>query len=211
MLAVGQILRGLIDPFILVPSLPEMIETVIPLYPESCESQINDISSGLFNMFLGLGQIIGPLFGAQVTEKYGFKTCCDSVAIICLSFSIFYYIFGNGNQAFRSSRWREVRNDGSEDRDCLVPLVRGTYTPCSNPMSVKFSSKDHGSQFSVNKSIRVRRKKFGGDGDLSIGDLSQGQLELKMKLIDQRSAYSGFNHNQAKLKEIKADDLHQKL
>ena len=64
MLAVGQVLRGLIDPFILVPSLPEMIETVIPLYPESCESQINDISSGLFNMFLGLGQIIGPLFGA---------------------------------------------------------------------------------------------------------------------------------------------------
>jgi len=54
-LGFGQVLRGLIDPFILVPSLPEMIETVLPLYPESCESQINDISSGLFNMFLGLG------------------------------------------------------------------------------------------------------------------------------------------------------------
>lgn len=71
-LALGQILRGLFDPFILVPALPEMIDVAMPLYPESCEGQINDISSGLFNMFLGIGQIIGPIFGAVMTEKYGF-------------------------------------------------------------------------------------------------------------------------------------------
>lgn len=35
---VGQALHGLIDPFILIPSLPEMIESVLPLYPESAET-----------------------------------------------------------------------------------------------------------------------------------------------------------------------------
>jgi hypothetical protein len=158
-----------------------MIETVLPLYPESCESQINDISSGLFNMFLGLGQIIGPLFGAQVTEVYGFKTCCDLVAIICLSFSMIYYVFGGGNEAFSKSRWRTAENNGSEERDCIVPMAGGIHSPCSNPISVKFSS-NLSSFDNKSKSISVHRKKF--EGDVSLGDLSQGQFESKMKLID---------------------------
>jgi hypothetical protein len=66
MMAVGQAAHGLIDPFILVPSLPEMIESVLPLYPESAEPRINDLSSGIFNMFLGIGQVCGPLFGSIV-------------------------------------------------------------------------------------------------------------------------------------------------
>ena len=54
-LALGQILRGLFDPLILIPALPEMIDQALPLYPKQCEGKINDISSGLFNMFLGIG------------------------------------------------------------------------------------------------------------------------------------------------------------
>ena len=52
---IGQVLKGMIDPFILIPCLPEMIESVLSEYPEECENQINDIISGLFNMFLGFG------------------------------------------------------------------------------------------------------------------------------------------------------------
>lgn len=66
MAMVGQMSHGIVDPYILVPSLPEMVESVIPLYPGQ-EETINDLSSGLFNMFLGIGQVIGPLFGALVT------------------------------------------------------------------------------------------------------------------------------------------------
>jgi len=68
----GQALRGMIDPFTLVPSLPEMIESVMPLYPASAETEINNISSGMFNMFLGIGQIFGPLFGSIVTKATNF-------------------------------------------------------------------------------------------------------------------------------------------
>lgn len=51
---IGQAAHGLVDPFMLVPSLPEMIESVIPLFPGK-ETQVNDLSAGLFNTFLGLG------------------------------------------------------------------------------------------------------------------------------------------------------------
>lgn len=54
MAVMGQVAHGVVDPFILIPSLPEMIDAVSPLYPGQ-EEQINDLSSGLFNMFLGIG------------------------------------------------------------------------------------------------------------------------------------------------------------
>ena len=51
----GLALRGILDPFTLIPSLPEMIESALLLYPEDLEPEINDVSSGIFNMFLGIG------------------------------------------------------------------------------------------------------------------------------------------------------------
>ena len=102
-------MHGLVDPFVLVPSLPEMIESVIPLYPESAESQINDLSSGIFNMFLGIGQVMGPLFGAIVSKNLGFRMTCDLVAVICLLFSMCYYVFADGAEAMRKSKWVQVK------------------------------------------------------------------------------------------------------
>ena len=73
-----------------------MIRSVKDFYPASYENEINNTASGIFNMFLGLGQIIGPMYGATMFEKHGFKTTCDTVAIICLSYSILYYMIGDG-------------------------------------------------------------------------------------------------------------------
>ena len=102
-------MHGLVDPFVRVPALPEMIESVIPLYPESAESQINDLSSGIFNMFLGIGQVMGPLFGSIVSKNLGFRMTCDLVAVICLLFSMCYYVFADGAEAMRKSKWVQVK------------------------------------------------------------------------------------------------------
>lgn len=53
-MVLGQALHGLIDPFILVPTLPEMIDSVIYKYPDD-EVLVNDLSSAIFNCFLGIG------------------------------------------------------------------------------------------------------------------------------------------------------------
>ena len=55
----------------MVTSLPEMIASSLEHYP-SQEERVNDLSSGLFNMFLGIGLVAGPLYGAFVTQYFGF-------------------------------------------------------------------------------------------------------------------------------------------
>jgi len=35
---IGQVMKGFVEPFILIPCLPEMIESVISEYPEECEN-----------------------------------------------------------------------------------------------------------------------------------------------------------------------------
>jgi MFS family permease len=69
---VGQALRGIIDPFLFIPVLPEMIASVTSHYHKNQEGLVNDSASGLFCTFYGLGMIIGPILGSAVTEKYGF-------------------------------------------------------------------------------------------------------------------------------------------
>jgi hypothetical protein len=51
------------------------------------------------------------MYGASVTEKYGFRYCCDSVAIISLVYSISYYLIADGKKAFRNSKWIEYEPD----------------------------------------------------------------------------------------------------
>ena len=62
MTVIGQIGHGIIDPFVLVPSLSEMVDVGIQIYP-NMDEKVNDISAGIFNMFLGFGQILGALYG----------------------------------------------------------------------------------------------------------------------------------------------------
>ena len=91
-----------------------MIESALPLYPPGAESTINDLSCGIFNMFLGLGQIVAPIFGATLTKAYGFQICCDLVSIVCLVFAILYYICAEGRSAIKDSKWGDIEEEIEE-------------------------------------------------------------------------------------------------
>lgn len=161
-------LRGILDPFTLIPSLPEMIESVIKEYPPESELRINDLSSGIFNMFLGIGQILGPLYGSYMTETHGYRYTCDVVSVICLTFSMVYYTLCDGQEAFRNSRWENDPEDMFEhevdDAKSLVSRSRvkmhGMQTPVSGPSDVKsLSSMLRSNGFRV----RVKRSKLRAD------------------------------------------------
>ena len=91
LILLSQVLHGLIDPIMMIPSFPELIECAQKSYPRVRKDHLNDISSGLFNMFLGLGQILGPVISTTITKHYGFKECGDLIALISIYFGFVYY------------------------------------------------------------------------------------------------------------------------
>ena len=99
-MGIGQALIGIFTAFMMIPGLPEMVESTIPLYPGQ-EREINDLSSGIYNSFLGFGQVIAPAYGSFVTEAIGFRMTSDIVAILCLVFAISYFFLAGGLAAFR--------------------------------------------------------------------------------------------------------------
>lgn len=53
-MGVGQGLVGIFTAFMMIPGLPEMVESQIILYPGQ-ERDVNNLSSGIYNSFLGFG------------------------------------------------------------------------------------------------------------------------------------------------------------
>jgi MFS family permease len=68
----GQFLEGLFTLYFQVTSLPEMINDVIKKHPNQ-KYEASDISSGVFNAMLGLGQMLSPLYGSYMTHYFGFR------------------------------------------------------------------------------------------------------------------------------------------
>jgi hypothetical protein len=70
-MALGNIVMGLAYPAMLVPSLPEMIKQGRVAFPNEADD-VNDLASGIFNSGLGVGQILGPIFGSYLTHAFNF-------------------------------------------------------------------------------------------------------------------------------------------
>ena len=103
MMAIGQALVGIFTATMMIPGLPEMVESMKPKFPKEQERQVNDYSSGIFNSFLGFGQVLAPMYGSTVTANYGFRLTADIVAIICFAFGLLYFILGDGVEAFKTT------------------------------------------------------------------------------------------------------------
>lgn len=55
------------------------------------EDAVSNYCSGIFNSCLGIGQILGPLFGANVAVVLGFRYTQDIVALICFAYGVLYF------------------------------------------------------------------------------------------------------------------------
>ena len=104
----------------MVPTLPEMIDSVIHKFPEQ-DSKVTDITAGVFNSFLGLGQVIGPIYGSYITANFDFRLSCDIVAFFCLSYFFIYFMFGNGWEAF--TKTRKSNDNLNNSSSLLYPMI----------------------------------------------------------------------------------------
>ena len=114
LMVLGQAMVGLLSPFMLIPILPEMVEAAALEHPQQREA-INDLSAGIFNAFLGLGQLCAPIFGSLMFDRVGFRATSDTVAFICLASAAVYVAKGDGITALRNSLARQEEDDTVED------------------------------------------------------------------------------------------------
>ena len=105
LMAIGQLLIGGFGLFLMVPVIPEMINSASTYYPDQI-IEITDISAGVFNSGLGLGQVLGPIFGSYMTKSFGFRNWWDMIGIVLLAYTVIYFIFGDGFSLLRSM-WKE--------------------------------------------------------------------------------------------------------
>jgi MFS family permease len=86
----------------LVLSLPEALKWANLFFPDD-EDHNSNFCSGIFNSFLGVGQITGPLFSSLLTVSIGYRSMYDVAALMNLVAGILYFVGVNGCQALKYS------------------------------------------------------------------------------------------------------------
>ena len=89
----GQGVLGLFIPIGLILALPTMVEQAIRKFPGQ-ELHVNNMSAGIFNTMNGVGEVIGPMYGAAAYESMGFRSTSDTICLICLAYVIIFFTFG---------------------------------------------------------------------------------------------------------------------
>ena len=120
-LGIGQAFIGTFTAVMIIPGLPEMVEFAQNTFGQKYEREINDLSAGIFNAFLGFGQGLAPLFGSLSMSKLGWRYTSDIVAFTCIVFALIYYAFGGGSKAF-SKTLANFREKESDFKEPLLPV-----------------------------------------------------------------------------------------
>lgn len=94
MMCVGLIICGLFRGSAFAYSLSEMIDCVGNV-------KHSNLLSGILFMSFGIGGTIGPGLGGLLYDYLGFRWMCNIDGIICIAFSILYFICADGYSAFR--------------------------------------------------------------------------------------------------------------
>ena len=122
----------------MIPGLPEMVESTIPEFPGQ-ERDINNLSSGLYNSFLGFGQVLAPIYGSFVTDAVGFRKTADIAAMICFAFALAYFILAGGVEAFRET-CKSKKVDAQDPWESLLNELEEEMNPNDLPTMTKSHS-----------------------------------------------------------------------
>ena len=113
----GQGLLGLFIPIGLILALPSMVESVTSASPSQV-GRINNLSAGIFNTANGLGEVVGPLFGAAMYERSGFRFTSDIVVMITFFYAfVFTFLLTNGVNSLRRTLQQAKEETKEEEMD----------------------------------------------------------------------------------------------
>ena len=171
----GQILLGLFIPVGLILALPSMVESVIQYYPNQV-TRINNLSSGVFNTANGLGEVIGPMFGAAMYEDYGFRTTSDVTALITFGYVlIFIFILTRAPTVLSGLHGDEAENeDDLKHKEGLKKKIDSIDDNSSTFNESLLSSSGYSPNQSTGHLGLYKRTR---DTNKKVGDLSAAQDE----------------------------------
>ena len=72
LMTIGLMLVYSLQPFLLIPLLPDMTEYAQKRYHSSTHETVNNMCSGIFNSVLYFGNALGSMIGSILDEENGF-------------------------------------------------------------------------------------------------------------------------------------------
>jgi MFS family permease len=112
MLTLGILFMGFFPTPVWIMLLPSMQEDASTLFSNQDQKRcVNDLTAGIYNLFITLGQIVGYIIGPLVNQSYGVETTTRIVAGF-IFVQLIVYCFGVG-MCNRNARWqRKGRRKG---------------------------------------------------------------------------------------------------
>lgn len=102
---IGLCIMGFGCGMIIIPVLPDMIESTEEKYPGMDKDRLHNNISGLFIAAQGLGETLGPVLGSVFEEFYGFRTSFDIIGCTLLVFmAIYFFLCGRSTLFTRISQ-----------------------------------------------------------------------------------------------------------
>lgn len=77
---------------IIIPVMPDIIESVLERDLDIDENQLNNNVSGLFIAFQGIGETSGPIMGSVLEFEFGFRSAMDCMGFTAVFFCILYFL-----------------------------------------------------------------------------------------------------------------------
>ena len=93
-LVFGMLLLGLLPTPVWIMLLPSMQEDALAIYPDTRHCRVaNDLTAGIYNSFMILGQVVGYVIGPALNAIVGFGKTTWIVGGLILTQAILYYYF----------------------------------------------------------------------------------------------------------------------
>ena len=111
---IGLSLVGFGGPPIFILGLLELSKIVKKISINYDQNTINDIASAMNNLFVSIGDLLGPIIGGFLSSHFGFKICCIIIFIFFLIFSfIFFHFYDKGIYHNDDKSNSIIRNDNA--------------------------------------------------------------------------------------------------
>ena len=92
---IGLSLIGSAGPLIFILGLLELSKNLKNICGDYDQNTINDIASAIFNLFISIGDLLGPIIGGFFSSHFNFQISCFAIFTIFFIYFVLFICFYN--------------------------------------------------------------------------------------------------------------------